>query len=197
MANEYSTLVKLKDRMKITDTADDVELQGKLTTAARDIDADTGRRFWLDAAPVARTVNPRGRVVCDDDGEKLLIDDIGDMTGLIIEVGSGTSWTAVTDYETGPDNALVDGKAIEWLLRPYGVWATSPRQRIRITALWGWPTVPEQIEEASLLRAQRLFRRKDSPEGVAGAGDMGVVRVSRWDPDYEKLIGPFVRPGIG
>jgi hypothetical protein len=199
VANEYSTLAKLKARMKITDTADDVELQGKLTTASRDVDLDCGRPhgFWLDPAAVQRTFNPQYRIVPSWDGEKLLIDDIGDITGLVVEVGAGTNWVPVTDYDTGPDNALADGHAIEWLLRPYLPWVTWPRQRIRITAKWGWPAVPAQIEEATLMAAQRLFRRKDSPEGVLGNSDFGVVRVGRWDPDYDKLIRKFVKPGIG
>lgn len=202
MANEYATLAALKLRVKIDvgDTADDVELQQKLTVASRDVDRDTGRRFWLDPAPVARTFAPRGRIVPTCDGEKWLIDDIGDTTSMVVELGSsaaGSSWSAVTGYETGPDNAVADGVAVEWLLRPMLPWATWPGQRIRITARWGWPTIPPAIVEATLIRAQRLFRRKDSPEGVISNPDFGGVRVSRWDPDYEREIADYVKPGIG
>lgn len=198
MANEYATLADLKERMGLADDASrDTELQGKLTTASRDIDDDCGRRFWLDPTPVQRTFNPQYRIVPSWDGQKLLVDDIGDAAGLVVEIGSGSNWLTVTDYDLGPDNALTDGRAVEWLLRPYLPWVTWPRQRIRITARWGWPEVPDQIQEACLIRAQRLARRKDSPEGVAGNSDFGVVRVSRWDPDYDALIGRFVKPGIG
>jgi hypothetical protein len=41
--------------------------------------------------------------------------------------------------------------------------------------------------------ASRLFKRNDSPLGVAGFGDMGVMRVSRFDPDIEALIAPYKR----
>lgn len=195
----YATLTDLKGRLGIdpSDTSEDATLQGKLATASRDIDKDCGRRFWLDPVAVQRVFNPQYRIVPTWDGEKLLIDDIGDATGLTAEIGSGDYWVPVVDYDTGPDNALVDGQAIEWLLRPYLPWVTWPRQRIRITARWGWPAVPDQIKEATLLRAHRLARRQDSPEGVAGSTEFGVIRVSRWDPDYDALIGPFVRPGIG
>jgi hypothetical protein len=200
VANEYATLAELKDRMDITNTDRDVELQGKLTTAARGIEKDCGgRRFWLDPVPVARTFSPAGRVVPTCDGQKLLVDDIG-VDVLVVEVGSGSSWTAVTDFETGSSssaNPLLDGKAIEWLLRPQLPWATGYGQRVRITTRWGWPGVPDEIHEANLLRAQRLARRKHSAEGVAANSDFGPIRVSRWDPDYDSLLFDFKRPGLG
>jgi hypothetical protein len=39
--------------------------------------------------------------------------------------------------------------------------------------------------------AIRQFKRYDSPLGIAGFGDIGVVRVSRVDPDIESLLGPY------
>lgn len=189
----YATLPELKAARRITDAADDTALQKALATASRAIDRKTGRRFYLDASPSARVFNPYGRVV---DG-KVLVDDIGSATGLIVEIGSGTSWTAVTDYETTPDNALTKGQPVTGLLRTSGWWAYSSADRIRITAKWGWPAVPDEISQATLLLANRLFMRKDSPEGVAGFDSIGVVRMSRWDPDVETLVGPYVLPGIG
>jgi hypothetical protein len=43
----------------------------------------------------------------------------------------------------------------------------------------------------------RLFRRKDSPEGVTGSAEWGVVRLSRRDPDVWVLIEPYILPGFG
>jgi hypothetical protein len=37
----------------------------------------------------------------------------------------------------------------------------------------------------------RLFKRYDSPLGVAGFGDIGAIRVGRIDPDVDALIMPF------
>ncbi len=50
--------------------------------------------------------------------------------------------------------------------------------------------VPANIREATLELTSRLFRRRLSPEGVAGFGDFGAVRVSGIDPDIERLITP-------
>ena len=56
--------------------------------------------------------------------------------------------------------------------------------------------VPDNVREATLLQTARQFRRRLSPEGVAGFGEFGAVRVSRLDPDVEALITPDVSWGI-
>jgi hypothetical protein len=197
VANEYATLVELKTARKIplSDTADDTALTRALTRASRAIDDRTGRRFWLDGTTSARTGATRGRVAPDDgDGELLLVDDIASTTDLVVELGDGTTWTAVADFFPEPDNALTDSRAITGLRRDRGLWCTS--RRWRITAVWGWPAVPDPIAEATVLLANRRFMRRDSPEGVAGWSNEGPVRVSRFDPDIEDLVAPYVLPGF-
>ncbi len=50
--------------------------------------------------------------------------------------------------------------------------------------------VPANVRIATMMLASREFRRRLSPEGVAGFGDFGAVRVTRIDPDIEALITP-------
>jgi hypothetical protein len=64
--------------------------------------------------------------------------------------------------------------------------------RVRVTARWGWPSVPDGVAQAAALLAARLYRRKDSPEGVLGSSEWGAVRVARFDPDVEGLIAPYI-----
>src|SRR5829696_2658904 len=45
-----------------------------------------------------------------------------------------------------------------------------------------------EVTEAILLMASRLYARRNSPEGVAGWGDLGVIRVVANDPDIEALL---------
>jgi hypothetical protein len=45
-----------------------------------------------------------------------------------------------------------------------------------------------EVVEAILLIASRLYARRNSPEGVAGWGDLGVIRVLARDPDVEALL---------
>jgi len=196
----YAGVAALKVRMKIPidDTTWDTTLAEQLAVASRQVDNSTGRRFWLDPTATARTFNPRYRVVCDDDGELLMVDDIGSETGLIVEVGSGTAWTTVTVVETDPDNAIVRGWAVEGLRRSDLVsWYAWRGQRVRVTARWGWPRIPDEVGEATLIQAGRLFKRKESPEGVMGTAEWGVIRLSRVDPDVQALIQHLVIPGIG
>jgi hypothetical protein len=56
--------------------------------------------------------------------------------------------------------------------------------------------VPANLREATLLQTARTFRRRLSPEGVAGFGDFGAVRVTRVDPDVEAMITPNRSWGI-
>lgn len=49
-----------------------------------------------------------------------------------------------------------------------------------------WP-LPD-VQEAVLLMASRLFKRRQSPEGVAGWDDLGVVRIVSRDPDVQALL---------
>ena len=198
MANEYGDLTTLKSKLNIepTDTSRDALLNKAMAAASRAIDRATGRRFWLDPSPVARTFNPRGRVSCEADGELFLVDDIGSTVGLVVETGSGASFTPVTGYETSPDNALLDGQPITGLLKVSGTWGIATT-RMRVTARFGWPAVPDDVAEAALIQASRLYKRKDSPEGLMGNAEWGVVRLSRRDPDVWNLIEPFILPGFG
>ncbi|OSZ58671.1 hypothetical protein OQI_20405 [Streptomyces pharetrae CZA14] len=197
MANEYVTLAELKAQLQIepSDTSRDADLNRARTAASRSIDRTTGRRFWLDPQPVRRTFTPGGRIVRGDDGELFLLDDIGSEDGLVVETGSGTSWSAVTEYETSPDNALADGRPITGLRRVLGTWGMAT-SRLRVTARFGWPVVPDDINQAALLQATRLFKRKDSPEGIIGSAEWGVRNLSRRDPDVWALIEPFIIPGF-
>lgn len=52
------------------------------------------------------------------------------------------------------------------------------------------------LAEAERIYAARLYTRKDSPEGVAGWGELGVIRL-RDDPDVRRLIGPYLDIPVG
>jgi hypothetical protein len=198
MAHIYGDVAMLKARVNIPDddTSRDVLLASALDAASQGIDRACGRRFWLDETPIQRTFNPRRRLVAEVDGQLLLTDDIGSTEDMVVEVGAGASYQAVTDYETWPENALADEQPVTGLLRVFDIWAVTG-MRVRITTRFGWPVVPGPVTEAALIQAQRLYRRKDSPEGVAASSEWGVVRVSRRDPDVWNLIEPYILPGFG
>ncbi|MEU3255915.1 phage gp6-like head-tail connector protein [Streptomyces sp. NPDC006997] len=201
MAGEYVTGAELKEQLGIEadDTTRDARADRAVRAASRAIDRATGRLgrgFWLDDAPTARTYQMDGRTVRSRTGDLLLVDEIGDTTGMLVETGSGTSWSPITGYETQPDNALADGRPVTGLLRPGGTWGLAS-SRVRVTARFGWPSVPDDIAEAAMIQASRLFKRADSPEGVMGSSEWGVVRLSRRDPDVWALIEPYILHAFG
>lgn len=133
-----------------------------------------------------------------------VVHDIWSTTGLIIKTDDGddgtfeTTW-ASTDYQLEPLNQL-DGDTYTpwWRIRAVN-GKTFPcnnrRAALQVTAPWGWEDVPDDVKQAALIKAARLFLRKDSPQGVAGFGDFGVVRISRTeDPDVAALLDPFRHP---
>jgi hypothetical protein len=152
----------------------------------------------LDTESAARVLNPRGNVVCDDEGSHLLVDDIGSLDGLTVEIGRGSDWSNITaGVEPEPTDALNKGEPITSLLHLLQPWQYATGQRVRVMAKWGWPAVPDVVVTACLIQAQRLYKRKDSPEGVIGSAEWGVVRVARIDPDVQANIQHLVLPGFG
>lgn len=181
MADAYATLAELKAFIKITDSARDSLLTIALNAASRSIDSMCGRRFYLDASATARTIRTRGNTLRDGASYVLLVPDIATATGLV-----ATGYTVTTDLGT-------DDQPVITRLYADTSW---PESTISVTATWGWPEVPDEIKQATLLSASRLFKRKDSPEGLTGSAEWGAVRVSRVDPDVRALIEPYMLPGM-
>jgi hypothetical protein len=46
----------------------------------------------------------------------------------------------------------------------------------------------DETQEAIVLLASRLYKRRNSPEGVAGWNDLGVIRIISTDPDIARLL---------
>lgn len=201
----YCTLAEVKSALRITDNADDTALTRTIKAASRRIDQKCNRRFWIDDTVSARTYAIKTPML-------VLVDDIATTTGLIVEIdttGNG-AWDALvngSDYQLEPLNALAQGFPVNTIRSlntqsfPTSTptfWPTPYAQQalMRVTAKWGFPTVPDQVVEACIMLAARQFRRLDSPLGVAGFGEMGVVNVRRFDPDIDELLAPFVIPSI-
>jgi hypothetical protein len=200
VTHEYGSLAELKRARKIppADTTDDAALMRALERASRAIDdrcGVAGTGFWLEGSPSVRLFRTRGRVVPGDgDGEILLADAIGSTSGLTVSEGDyQDALTPLTDFTYEPLNAIATGSPVTGLLRTRSVWS---KAYVAVTAAWGWPVIPPPIAEACVLLANRRFVRLSSPEGVAGWGGEGVIRVSRFDPDIEDLVSPYVQPGF-
>ena len=195
ITNGYATLAELKAVMRIPsqDTLDDSLLETSIEAASRQLDGFCERVFYsTGGTAVTRVFVPNDSYVCETD------DIISITTIKTSSDGEGfdTTWAA-TDYQLEPLNGRAGGivtpytqiRAIDDFLFPvFGGEAT-----VEIVGTFGWSAVPIAIKQATLMLAQRQFKRYDSPLGVAGVGDLGVMRISRIDPDVQALVSPFRR----
>lgn len=135
-----------------------------------------------------------------------IVHDFWSTTNLVIKTDDGDSGTfgttwASDDYELEPLNNLEgDSYSPFWRIRAVN-GHTFPtghkRPALQVTAAWGWSAVPDDVKQGALIQAARVFHRQTSPQGVAGFGEFGVVRVSsRLDPDVMELVGPYRHPRI-
>lgn len=200
----YGSLTDVKAMLGLspTDTTRDALLNNALASASRLIDRRCGRRFFADLTTTQRIYRPERTEAWYVSGGLMRVDDISTATGLIIEEGyqgytntPAGNWTDISnDFILQPDNAFAQGFPVTGLQRAIGV-IQDPYILLRVTAYWGWPEVPAEINLATELLTERLFRRKDSPEGFVGTSEWGARNVVRIDPDVEMLIGPYQKPG--
>jgi hypothetical protein len=199
----YTNVPAVKANLgKITDDDRDENIALAIVAASRMVDAATGRGaggFQADTTVSTRTFSTAGRTVKNVAYQRtaILVDDIATATGLIVATGNRGSgvYSAITAPQYGPDNALVQGRPIEWVSIPYTA-LTGTIDSIQVTARWGWPSIPAEVEMATRLLASRLYKRKDSPQGVITSSDWGAVRVSKTDPDVYALIHHLSIPGF-
>jgi hypothetical protein len=190
ITNGYATLADVKNSLKITDNMDDSLLEIAVESASRLIDGYTGRYFYNGGTAT--------RNYAASDSWMCFIDDLQSLSELATtdEVGNSyTTWTA-NDYQLEPLNGLSGGmtqpytsiRAVKQYVFPF----LADRALVKVTGVWGWASVPMAVKQATILQAARIFKRNDSPLGVAGFGDMGVVRVgARLDPDVQHLVDPY------
>jgi hypothetical protein len=189
----YVTLNELKAALRITDTVDDGLLTAAISSATAYVNNYCDRIFTPGTASSDRFYVPVGRY------DPLQIDDASTVTAVAIDEDLDRSYSTVLrpiDFQTHPINATTGGM-------PYPITALKTqedgywpmwdgRATVKVTAVFGWPAVPQAVKEATLLQASRLFTRLESPLGVAGFGDMGAMRVSfKGDPDVNMLLSPF------
>jgi len=186
----YATLLDVKNALRITDNLDDSLLETAIESASRMVDGFTARTFTNAGTAI--------RNFAATDGINLIIDDAIEVIQVAStdEIGSTYTIWKPTDYQLEPLNDRVDGLYSPYTgIRAVGdfTWPVVDQQAlVRITAVYGFPAIPVAVKQATIIQASRLFKRLDSPLGVAGFGDMGAVRVSRFlDPDVEQLLMPY------
>ena len=190
ITNGYATLAQVKGALRITDNVDDALLEMAIESASRLIYGYTYRYFY--------NAGTATRNFAAEDSYLVNIDDLVSISELksTDEIGSEyTTWLA-TDYQLQPVNGKQDGLNIPYtsiLAVDDKLFNTLGSQAlVRITGVWGWSAVPIAVTQATIIQSSRIYKRLDSPLGVAGFGDLGAIRVGRaLDPDVEQLVMPY------
>lgn len=160
----------------------DDDYQRAINAASRWIDDYCQRHFWLCAQPVSRLVRPTSRAV-------LRAGDFSTTEDMTVEVdllGNGTftvldaaAWQAepFDPLDGWPYERITPTSSISWPV-------DAQRPRVRVTARWGWPAVPPQVEQACLILAVAYGKAKDITGARTGferyeddpMSPLGVVR---------------------
>lgn len=203
----YATTADLGEWNDGLTTAPDAVAERAINTASRLIDEHCGRYFWTGTAGTAKYFDR------DDCGD-VEFGSFGDFA-VVTEVATDDTGTGVYvpwdagDYQLHRDRGPEDD-------RPYvRITATGTTRRwpipgrrpglVRVTGTPGWgpvptPATPPAVTDACVMLAVRRFLRRQSPEGVLAATEMGAVRVSRFDPDIAAALAPYrvgISVGIG
>ena len=203
ITNGYATRNQVKAALRIgtADTLDDDLIDNCVGAASRLIDGYCNRKFWQSGTA--------SRVYQAEDSFYCSIDDIAG-TAITLKTSSQADGTfdvtwKVSDFQLEPLNGNLDGltwsydkiRAVGDYLFPTVNANYGEQALVQVTAVFGWPSVPEPVTQATIIQASRIFKRYDSPLGVAGFGDLGAIRVSRFlDPDMAQLVEPYRRMRI-
>lgn len=202
ITNGYATLAQVKASLRITDSVDDSLIELAINSASRLIDAYTARVFY--------NLGTQARFFSATDPYFCPIDDAQSITEVATALTSNGNYDTIWanpaanqnngDYQVEPLNAAypTDG-IVAPITGVRALWrylfpTIGGNALVRVTGTWGWASVPDAITQACVIQAARIFKRNDSPLGIAGFGDMGVLRVGRaLDPDVQQLVEPYRR----
>lgn len=194
IVNGYCALSELKTYLGLSGSGQDDNLENAIEGASRQIDQYTGRIFYQTSS--------QDNYYTPNNFFHQEVDDISTSTGLVVKLDTtddGThdkTLTKDTDFALLPVNVtnaldqyqpfthikILDNRSSERF---------DPEifNNIKVTAQFGFSTVPDAIKQATFLQATRLFKRKDSPFSVYGNPETGTGELfNKFDPDALKLI---------
>ena len=199
ITNGYCTLSDLKAALRVSDSIDDSLLEAAIEAASREIDGYTERFFYSTSAT---------RIYAPHSIYLVKTDDIISVTSIKTST-NGLNFDSTllsTDNQLEPLNGIAGGLVSPYTqIRAVGdyLWPAYTPQTIfhleasvQVVGVFGWAAIPAAIRWATILLAERLYKRVDAPLGMI-SNDMGSMRVGRFDPDVEALVAPFRKVSAG
>ena len=171
-------------------TPDDAEIEQVITSVSRAIDDYCGRFFYSVAGTVTFTAN---------DYLYLPIGDWSAVTSIKTdEDNDGTpeiTLTAGTDYRLATNKVVPGWPYTAIQITSFGshTLPLGVTEGVEVIGTRGWGgNVPAPVTAGALLQSCRIHARRQSPYGVAGSPEGGIVRLlSRLDPDVELMLRPY------
>lgn len=194
-STDYVAASELKAYIGLTLVTTDDQIAAACTAASREVDGHCRRRFYADAAASARLFY---RV----DNHSARIDDCiaGSITSVQFDTGTDQTWAKTltsAEWLPLPLNGVGDSgepwpvtkiRTAGELLIPTDTTANMPT--VKVTARWGWPSVPQPVKQATLILAAEIYKLREAPFGVAGFDQYGAVRI-RSLPQVERMLAPY------
>lgn len=185
-----------------TDSEDDARLIMACDAATSMIQAHCDRQFIADTTATARVFVASTPWVT-------MIDDISTTTDLVVKTDEDddgvfeTTWST-SDYQLEPLNGKLGGqdwpytkiRAVESREFPFDYG----RALVEVTARWGWATtdatnvnyLPSAVVQAAQIQATSLYKSAEAPLGIAGFGDIGIMRLRQaLHPVAIALLSPY------
>lgn len=173
-------------------TPDDDEIDQVVTSVSRAIDDYCGRFFYSVAGTALYTATDYLYVGIDDFSAitSVKTDENNDGTPEVT-LAANTDYRLVTN-QTVPGWPYTAVQITSFGAHTLPVLVT---QGVQIVGTRGWSQPPAPIVAATLVQATRLHARRNTPLGVAGSPEGGIVRLlSRLDPDVELMLRPYRVP---
>jgi len=186
--SNYCALEDVKSELDITqDTYDDI-IMLDIEAVKEFIDLYCNRSF--DSTAETRYY--------DGAGSTLYIDDLASISGVsdgifLDEDGDRTYEITLTatDYIMYPLNSTPKTKiVIDTVNGSYGAFAPGVRKGVKITATWGYATVPADVKKAAVIQSCRWHKRRESSyQDVVGTPELGTINVYKsLDPDVKQIL---------
>ncbi len=195
----YATIAELRDRLGQSKTVNDDVLSRLVDSASQQVNQFTGRDF----TKVADDATDEQRLFRCEYTNVAYIDDCLTDGAPVVErrLSSTSAWetlTEDTDFIFEPINGRREGRAwptdrITLITQAHWFPINTAWPSLRVAAKWGWPEVPAEVVEATLLQAAKMHDRIKAPAGTLGVDGFGaVVRVMQGlDRDARTLLMPF------
>jgi hypothetical protein len=195
ITNGYTTLAAVKAILRITDGTDDTLLEGAIEAASRRVDSFCGRFFYQTSHTVS--------LYAFDEYRLPLVNDLVSITTLKTDDnGDGafeTTWTANTDYVLEPRDTALQSRPYRRVTavgaKSFPLFTVPMLAGAQINGVWGWPSIPDDVVEATNLLSIRHFARYNAALGVVGFADM-AIQVRAIDPDVRDLLNGYRNLGV-